>query len=382
MAITKNILSQSVYSFFSNWKIILFCLLLTSGIDLGAYILQLGLFILIFKKIQFDKNTLVATLLILGLLSLVYILTLNPIVLKYIGLIVFNLILFNAAKIAFSKNKDIKTIVDYVFLLHVLVIILAFLVPPINNILSPTGSNSIRYAGLIRGYDFVPFVCGTYIICEFRYINYKIDFVFGLKLCLSLIVTLLSGRFGLVVFAMIFLQILFAKFSFAKFFGLLFFLLIGGFIFYERLQFTFNTISNILDFAENNDITVFKSVEGENAGYYGASPITWYTEFKKPFEDPVRFLWPQSTVTVVDTGVSYIFSNLGILLGLCLYIYTSVFFKIRNKIYYPMFILFLMIDIKFRSLLVVLPMFWLYLNLFKIEFKERQNIDKLKELAF
>lgn len=358
------------FLFFRNWEVILFCLLLTSGIDLGAYFLQLGLFLLIFNKIKLAKSGLIATLFLEVLLFLVYIFTFNPIVLKYIGLVLFNLILFNTSKIAFSKKKNIKIIVDYVFLLHLVFVVCTFLVPPINNFLSPTGSNSIRYSGLIRGYDFVPFVFGTYIICEFRYINYKIDFIFGLKLFLSLMVTLLSGRFGLIVFSMILLQILFEKFSFAKFFGLLFFLLIGGVIFYERLQFTYQTISNILNYSENNDISVFDSGIGENAGYYSASPITWYNEFIIPFENPIRFLIPQSIVTVVDSGVSYVFSNLGILLGLILYYYTTFFFKIRGKVFYPMFFLFLMIDIKFRSLLVVLPMFWLYLNLFKIELKE------------
>lgn len=94
------------FLFFRNWEVILFCLLLTSGIDLGAYFLQLGLFLLIFNKIKLAKSGLIATLFLEVLLFLVYIFTFNPIVLKYIGLVLFNLILFNTSKIAFSKKKE------------------------------------------------------------------------------------------------------------------------------------------------------------------------------------------------------------------------------------------------------------------------------------
>lgn len=373
MIFIKNKFLKTLYTFITNWEVILFCLLITSGIDLGAYFLQVMLFIIVFNKLTFDKKLLNSTFLILCLLLLIFILTFNLIALKYIGLICFNFILYNASKYLFSKNYNIKSIVDFVFILHVIVILLSFFIPPLNKMLSLGTKESIRYAGLIRGYDFVPFVCGTYIICEFRYIKYKIDFVFGLKLALSLIVTLLSGRFGLVVFSFIFMYILFSKFTLAKFFSLFLIISLGLIVFNERLQFTYTTIINILDFSVNNDIEVFTQLDGENVGFYAGSPITWFDEFKKPFAEPFKYLWPQNIVTVVDTGVSYIFSNLGFLCGLGLYIYSLNFFKVNNKIFYTMFFLFLIIDIKFRSVFVVLPMFWLYLNLYKIEYKE--NLD-------
>jgi hypothetical protein len=373
MTIAVNKFLKTFHRFLTNWRVILFCLLITSGIDLGAYLLQVMLFIIVLNNLTFDKKLLNSTLLILSLLILVFILTFNVIVLKYIGLVCFNFILYNASKHFFLKNYNIKSIVDFVFIIHVIVILLSFFVPPINKLLSLGTKDSIRYAGLIRGYDFVPFVCGTFIICEFRYIKYKIDFAFGLKLILSLIVTLLSGRFGLVVFAFIFMYILFSKFTLAKLFTLLSIISLGLIVFNERLQFTYTTIVNIIDFSVNNDYDVFKQIEGENDGFYAGSPITWFDEFKKPFAEPFKYLWPQNIVTIIDTGVSYIFSNLGFLCGLGLYVYSLKFFKVNNKIFYTMFILFLIVDFKFRSMFVVLPMFWLYLNLFKIQYKE--NLD-------
>ena len=376
MTFAINNFFKKLYIFFSNWEVILFCLLITSGIDLGAYFLQGILFIFVFNKLIFDKKLFNSTLVILCLLILVFIFTLNLIVLKYFGLVFFNFILNYSSKYFFSKQKNIKNIVDYVFSLHIIVILLTFFIPPLNNLLSIGTKDSIRYAGLIRGYDFVPFVCGTYIICEFRYIKYKFDIFFALKIALSIIVTLLSGRFGLVVFAFVFMYLLISKFSLSKFFVLLLVISIGIFVFNERFQFAYTTVVNILDYSVNSDEGVFTKIEGENDGYYAASPITWFNEFNKPFLDPFKYLWPQKFVTIVDTGIAYIFSNLGFLCGLVLYIYSINFFKVNNKTFYAMFFLFLIVDFKFRSMFVVLPMFWLYLNLIKIEYKENLD-DKL-----
>ena len=83
-----------------------------------------------------------------------------------------------------------------------------------------------------------------------------------------------------------------------------------------------------------------------------------------PWSNWQNHLFASEFEIVIDPGPSYMIINLGIFITLVLYV---IFFKLLKNIFgtpIPFIILaiFLAIDLKFRSLYILMPTLWLILN--------------------
>ena len=67
---------------------------------------------------------------------------------------------------------------------------------------------------------------------------------------------------------------------------------------------------NIFDYIKNDNLDAFNDLYVEDSGYYAGSPITWFSEFIRPFTNPTRYLFPNRQIAIVDSGISYVFLNL------------------------------------------------------------------------
>ena len=349
--------------FYKNLKNILLFLLLTTGfiaVTPIGYFIHIIITLFLFKSIKVEKTLFLKTIILIYILLISFLITQNQTIIRYIGLITFNYFLYFSIKTYVKKINlsNLNFIINTVFYIHAFIIILTSIIFK--------GQANVRFAGLIGAYDFVSFVLITYLIADFEYQNRKLTFNIIFKIFLAILAITLSGRFGFIILFAFLLRILLINFSFTKFLFLFIFLFFIFLIFNDKILFLYNSFLGVYDYLKNENLDAFNNLEVEDNGYYAGSPITWFGEFLRPFSDSNKYLLPNKEIGVVDSGISYVFLNLGFIIGAYIYIYFTNFFKIGNKLFYPLLLIFLLIDLKFRSIFTIFPMFWLYLNLFKI----------------
>lgn len=366
--ILQQLTNRYLNLFYKNLKYILFFLLLTSGfiaVTPIGYFIHTIITLFFFKTINVEKTLFLKTIILVYILLLSFLITQNQIIIKYIGLITFNYFLYFSTKTFVKKLNlsNLNFILNTVFYIHAFIIIISAIIF--------RGQTNVRFAGLIGAYDFVSFVLVIFLVGDFEYQNKKFTLNIIFKLFLTIIAIAFSGRFGFIILIFFLIRIFLMNFSFKKSIILFLSLLLILTIFFDKFIFVYDSFIGIYDYLKNGNLDAFNDLYVEDSGYYAASPITWFSEFMRPFANPGMYLFPNKQIAIVDSGISYVFLNLGFILGIYLYFYFTNYFKINKKTFYPFLIIFLLSDIKFRSIFVIFPMFWLFLNSFKIsKFKE------------
>jgi hypothetical protein len=330
------------------------------------------LFILVqnIKKIKIYKPLLYYSLILFLFLSLSFLFTLNLNILRFLGLIIVNLFLYSILQIIFNKYEKIFfNLPNKLFYLHAIVTALTFFSPKLNAVLSGVEGMTGRISGLV-GFDYMAFFFGTYLISDYLCSNRKISFSFILKLLISTLFVILSGRFGITIIVFILLYIYFDNISIKKTFLFFIIILLTIILLMEQLQFIYQSMSGFWSYLLDNTNTDLKDFSNQNSndeGYYSASPLTWLNMFLRPFLNIMNYILPSSESITVDPGPSYMVLNLGLILTFLLYHYFSLFFKINKSVIWPFLIIFLLTDIKYHGILVPSCMFWLFLNMNKIK---------------
>jgi hypothetical protein len=102
-------------------------------------------------------------------------------------------------------------------------------------------------------------------------------------------------------------------------------------------------------------------------GIYSFSPLTLLEEATRPFYNITEYILPPLASTHVDSGPSFVILNIGLLIGIGVYIffYQSIFSGLSKPMMF--FILILLVDIKFRTILVLMPTSWVFLHILLIK---------------
>ncbi len=340
-----------------------------------GYLPYLASFIFLFKnidKINFNKRSLFITFILLLILITSYLFTLNFNIFRIIGLIILNLILYSIIFNPKWKSLNIQFLTNKLFYLHSIIIILAFLSPRLNAILTPYDEETNRVGGLV-GYDYMAFFYCTYLFTEYRCLKFKINNVFIFQILLSSFFILISGRFGIIILLYFFGYLFLRKINITKIFLICFLFICSIILFSEQISYLMASYKGFLSYLINNNTSDLHDLSSQDtdAGYYSASPITWVNMFIKPFANFSSYFLPSKIELTVDPGPSYLILNIGFFLTILLYKYFSTFFKIGKIIFWPLFIVYILSDIKFHGIFVPACMFWVYLNIYKIKFIEK-----------
>ena len=348
-------------------------LLLTSFYGYLPHLSFLFIFIKYYKKLRINKPLLYYSFVLILFLSLSYLFTFNLNILRVLGLIIVNLFLFSILQILSSKNDKIfYNLPENLFYLHAFITALTFFSPKLNAILSGVDGTTGRISGLV-GFDYMAFFYGTYLISDYFCCNRKISYSFILKLLISTLFVILSGRFGIIIIFYILLYIYFDNISIKKTFLFFLLILISIKLLRDQLQFIYESIGGFWSYLLDNTNTDLKDFSNQNSndeGYYSASPLTWLNMFLRPFSNIMHYILPSSESITVDPGPSFMILNLGLILTFIVYHYFSLFFKINKTIIWPFLIIYFLTDIKYHGILVPSCMFWLFLNMNKIKMYE------------
>lgn len=198
-----------------------------------------------------------------------------------------------------------------------------------------------RYDGVVKGYDYVLFFYYFLVIDdEHLTLTHKISL---------LPLVILSGRFSFLI-ALLLLAIIYRK----KLLWYSLFLL--PFIYSlsvvkDKVNQYYVTALGLWDYLINNSSKVFDNFDGRDDyidGYFG-SPMVLISEYKYTWEN--LGLLPSSEYLFLDSGPSYIFSNLGLLMGV---LYYYLFFKVIRTLdrRVSVMILVLVLDCKFHTTFV------------------------------
>jgi len=357
----------------------------------SKYAICVALFFVLTLKFEALNNVLIVILLLstkerlkisvafvfcLALLTLYFIpfyyFYLNEVYIKYILYALRLLILLYLSKAAFdslSMKKVLNGSIEFIYFVHAGAIMLCYISPQINSffrsIFSYSTGSEFRISGFIQGYEFVSYIMLIHLAYEFEINDGRLTKSFLVKLLLGALSILFSGRFGLIPLGIIFMFIIFKSFDIFK---LLIFILFGVFLStyfadrFENIKSTSNLVYDILTDVDNIDSQKYYN-EIEIDGQYNLSPLTFYYEFLKPFQDWGSHLLPNKS-DFVDSGPAFLSLNLGFLATFLLYI---LFFKAINKssgIAIPISVVMvvLIVDLKFRSLYTLTPAVWLLLN--------------------
>jgi len=260
---------------------------------------------------------------------------------------------------------------------------LCFIFPSLNSFLNiALGKKFIsdfRISGLFSGYDFVSFFTVLYLYIEYRCNNYRFDRFGYIQLLIGFAATAVTGRFGMVPYCLFFSYLLLRKFTLTKAlsFGSAF--LVIFFILYDRILLFYNTFLllkdslQLADPSKSNLSLEDYGSEGQE-GFYQLSPLILYEEATRPFYHITKYILPTTTSTTVDSGPSFVILNIGVILFLFLYIYyfKSIYKFVSNTIFLT--VLVIIMDIKFRIILVLMPTIWILLNLNRI--KQQENLSQ------
>ena len=261
---------------------------------------------------------------------------------------------------------------EIVFYVHASAIILSFIFPVLHDFLrlyfTYEGGSPFRFSGFIQGYDFVPFIMTIYLAYEYLNLSKRINAKFIFKLSLGIIASLLSGRYGIVPVVILLAYILLDSRYFVTKVG---FTVLATFcfifIFGDVVQNIYQTSLMLVDYAKygiDYDFSKYWNDTQRDKGQYVLSPITLLQEITLPLYTWKEHLLPTSIEINLDPGPSYMMMNLGFLITVLLYIF---FFKFIKNIYgisipFIVITIFIIIDLKFKSLYVLMPTLWLLLN--------------------
>jgi len=286
------------------------------------------------------------------------------------------LILHIANQIIKSNKISTSSILEKIFFLHVSAVLLCYFFPPINNfftsVFSYSGGSRDRFSGFIQGYEFVPFVLTIYLTYEYLNIDKKLDAKFVFKLVLGTLASLLSGRYSVIPLTALIGFIALSRGHIPLKVGLfsttfLIFISVFDSIF-ANISNTLYLLKDAVIFGLDHDFSKYSRFSEGGVvveGQYNLSPITLAMEAAKPFLSWNEYIMP-SSFDVIDSGPSYVILNLGFLLSCYLYVFYFKSIAHYSKSSVPMIvvIVFLTIDIKFKSIFVLLPTCWLVVNHF------------------
>lgn len=372
---------------FSNKFLLYFFVLflLTLGSEILSNIIIIALFFYYYKDVKFSKRELIPTVFFLLILLPFYFFSNNEYILRFIIYIPrFLLILIIFERFLLCTSYDfIRRISFVVFTIHCIVILMCAMYPPLNVflnfILSKPFVSEFRISGLFSGYDFISFFTVLYLYGEYRCNEYKFNFSGYLQLLLGFSATLVSGRFGIIMYLIFFAFIFFKKITFSKITSLIVIGSIMVVLFYERILLFYNTFLLLkdtlqLDDPNNSKLSLEDYGSEKQDGVYQLSPLTLFDEATRPFKNISNYIFPNFTPNVVDSGPSFVILNIGFILFIGLYLYYfKLLYKEMNGIIFITFLI-LVMDIKFRILLVMMPTIWIVLNLSRIKKYEENNI--------
>tara|TARA_B100001758_G_C18391140_1_gene602998 strand:- start:481 stop:1389 length:909 start_codon:yes stop_codon:yes gene_type:complete len=288
-------------------------------------------------------------------------------------------ILFIARSFLKSEDLNISSTLKSIFYLHGFAVLLCYIFPPINQLFISifgyssatfSGGSIDRISGFIQGYDFVSYFFIIYLAYEYLNNNKKLDKKYIFKLFIGISASLMSGRYS---FIPISLLLLFIASNGGRIILKTNFLVITSIIFvsifpmiFENIFIAINIMKDLFlhgfqyDFAEYSSEGRYEiNVDGQ----YNLSPVQLIQESIRPFLNWNNHILPSKNVTI-DPGPSYMILNLGFLIAVYLYLF---FFKVikyylKESVPLIVFIIFLSIDIKFRSLYALFPTCWLIVN--------------------
>ncbi len=332
-------------------------------------------FILIYcKRVRFTSLSLISLAVFLIVLFPFFTYYLNVEYIKYTIYVFRFLVVLSLSRILFSEtniSNFLKKGLDAVFIFHVAAIVLCYLFPPLNEIFrrlfSYAMGSSFRISGFIQGYEFVPYVVLVYLAYSFETEQRKIGLKFVLNLLLSGFVILLSGRFGLIPFGIFLGYVALVRFDIRRLYVLISLITLTICLlplFTERIENISNTINLIVDAAsgiDNVDLNSYNNIQVD--GQYNLSPLTFYYEFIRPFENLFYYSVPRGQ-DYVDSGPSFLALNFGIVLSSILYLFYFLNIGVVSgfKVPWIITIIVLLVDFKFRSLYTLFPLIWLMAN--------------------
>ena len=321
---------------------------------------------------KFKRKLFVQTILLSIVLFISFIFTQNINVFRILGLIILNFIIYSLIFNSKSNVLNFHLLPNRLFWIHSIIIFIAFLSPRVNTLLTSSEGETNRIGGLV-GYDYMAFFYCTYLFAELRSLRFSTNFYFVLKFILSGFFILISGRFGIIILLYLTVFLFFRKINFIKIFSIVILSSISIIVFFDQISFIVASYKGFFTYLIDSDTSDLRELSSQDsdAGYYSASPITWVNMFIKPFQNFTSYIFPSRIELTVDPGPSYLILNIGILISIWVYVYFVNFFKVKNKIFWPLFIVYILTDIKFHGIFVPASMFWVYLNIYKI------NISKI-----
>ncbi|URC13107.1 hypothetical protein [Flavobacterium sp. B183] len=352
--------------------------LLTMGSELLSNLIILILLCTQFKELKVKISDLLLTILIPLILLPFYLYSLNEHLLRIILYVPRFLIIILVFR-SFLSNVSyglLRSILQMVFFIHCFIILLCAAYPPLNVffnvILGKSFTSEFRISGLFSGYDLISFFTVLYLYGEYRCSDYKFNLFGYLQLLLGFAATLVTGRFGIVVYLVFFCIIFFKKITFYKIISLVLSGVILFFLFYQRIVLFYSTFLLLKDTIQLDDQeTSTLSLEDYGSevqdGMYSLSPLTLYEEAARPFKDITKYIFPNTIASVVDSGPTFIILNAGFILFFVLYFY---YFKLIYRSFTGITfitILILIMDFKIRIMFTVLPAIWILVNLDRIK---------------
>lgn len=354
---------------------LIFCTTLIFLLTLKFEFINNVIIVLILFAIKDKLKLLTSVVVTLALISLFlvpfYLFYFNNIYLKYI-IYGFRLlvILFIAKKVFsnISMRYILNLSLELVYYTHVGAILLCYIFPQVNivfrELFSYSTGSEFRVSGFIQGYEFVSFIVLIYLAYEFKINGDKLSKNFFFKLILGGLCIMLSGRFGIIPLSFFISWIFVKNFDLYKFsFLVLLFIVFSGFLEDQIMNIinTGNLVYGMFTDLENLDLQQYNVIKRD--GQYNLSPLTWYYEFRTPFENLLTHILP-GDVQFVDSGPSYLALNFGFLVTFFLYIIYFRAINISMNEGIPIFvvIIVLIVDLKFRLLYTLMPVVWLLVN--------------------
>tara|TARA_B110001450_G_scaffold256874_1_gene289215 strand:+ start:2181 stop:3320 length:1140 start_codon:yes stop_codon:yes gene_type:complete len=358
----------------SLWFPVVFIFLLTLKFQAFNNLLIPLLFALSFKRISIKPYVLFVAMMFSAILLAYFFFIENIVFLKYSSYLLRFLMLVFLARGLVDSRLELSLALEIVFFTLSIAIILCYIFPPFNNFMisyfSYAGGSKDRVTGFIQGYEFVPFIMTIYLAYDYLNIGKIITRKFIIKLLLGALVSLFSGRYSAVPLTTLLLFIAFDRRHillkltiFTGAIGIV--VLVFNKIIINIVQ-TALLLKDYAIFGADYDFSKYSSGSADGVvveNQYNLSPLSLLNEIMHPFIYWEDHILPSAMLTI-DPGPSYLISNLGFIFTCALYVF---FFKaigrcFKQTIPIIVVLLFLIIDLKFRSLYVLMPTCWLLIN--------------------
>jgi hypothetical protein len=221
-----------------------------------------------------------------------------------------------------------------------------------------------RVSGLI-GYEIAAYFVMVHLISTWEVGKTVWKHASLLKLLASLIVVLISGRFGLIFVVVGFAYVFFKSER----------LVLNGFIIVvavlvlmklnpDRFRFIESTVASIMIYIKYGVEDGFNAIDkGLSEGYYSASPITWINEIEFVLDRGGGLWMPSEEEISIDSGPFYAVGNLGFPLVILAYSYWLSFFRRPSLRVKLLIVLTLMLDLKLRVMFSPAIMYWLFIHI-------------------